>query len=382
MKRILIVLPSCRTGGVLSSLIALLNSSLVERYSVSLFIMNTYSEKLSPELGKYSIGKNWGTSLLVANIMHCAGIRKIILIIFKLLIKLPWFGPYVAHIIERVTINVIERRKYDSIISFQESLSLPFVAKFSNPNKVAWIHCDYSRIYTTDDYEYSIFSRYSKIVTVSEYTKNTFCTLLPSLKTKVFSVYNVMDTESIIRKSKEPILDVNFKSDVFTIISVGRVSSVKQFHVIPDIAADLKSRGVIFRWYILGDIVEMEAYRKLKCSIESNLVQDSVIYLGNKSNPYPYFDAADLLVSTSSSEACPMIFNEAKILNLPVVTNSFGSALEFIRDGQDGRVCPISEMSGVIETIIRGDHIYHPCIFDSFNDNVIQRKIDSVLTFN
>ena len=46
MKKILIVVPGCRTGGVLSSLIALLNSTFVERYDIHLFVMNTYGEQL------------------------------------------------------------------------------------------------------------------------------------------------------------------------------------------------------------------------------------------------------------------------------------------------------------------------------------------------
>lgn len=382
MKRLLIVVPGCRTGGVLSSLIALLNSSFVERYSVRLFIMNTYGEKLSPILEKYSIGKNWGTSLVVANLTHCSGVRKLFLIIFKLFIKIPYFGKRLSHLVERITINIIEREYYDCVISFQESISLPFVAKFTNTNKIAWIHCDYSRIYANYIYEYSIFSKYSKIVTVSEYTKKSFCTLFPSLKQNVYSVYNIMDTQSIISKAKEPILDTSFTSDIFTIISVGRVSEVKQFHLIPFIAADLKSRGLAFHWYIIGNIVEKESYSKLLEAIETKSVQDVVIYLGHKSNPYPYFAAADLLVSTSGSEACPMIFNEAKILNLPVVTNNFGSAFEFICDGQDGKVCSMNEMPRVIETIIEGNLSLRPSISNSFKDDVIQQRLDSILIFN
>ena len=43
-----------------------------------------------------------------------------------------------------------------------------------------------------------------------------------------------------------------------------------------------------------------------------------------------------------------MIFNEAKILNLPVVTNNFGSEHEFIVEGQDGQICSLTVMADVI----------------------------------
>lgn len=46
MKKVLIVVPGCGTGGILTSLIALLNSTFVNRYSVNIFIMNGYGEFL------------------------------------------------------------------------------------------------------------------------------------------------------------------------------------------------------------------------------------------------------------------------------------------------------------------------------------------------
>ena len=119
MKRILIVVPGCRTGGVLSSLLALLNSSFVERYCVHLFIMNTYADDLSPELKKYSIGKNAGTSLLVANIKNYVGFRKLILVLAKVLFHIPILGKLISSFIENVTIRILERKQYDCVISFK-----------------------------------------------------------------------------------------------------------------------------------------------------------------------------------------------------------------------------------------------------------------------
>lgn len=379
MKKILIVVPGCRTGGVVSSLIALLNSSFVDRYKVHLFIMNTYGEYINPELSLYSIGKNFWTSLLYANVMYSKGLNKFILIIFKLLLHCPFLGKIIFAKIENSTIRNIEKENYDCVVSFQESTSLPFVAKFLNPYKIAWIHCDYSRIFTNENDEMSIFSKYYRIVTVSEYTKKTFCQLLPLLSNKVYTIYNIMDSEAILEKSKKPINNLNFNNEVFTIISVGRISAVKQFELIPIIANTLKSRNINFRWYILGGVHERIPYLQLQKSIVDCGVADCVLCLGNQLNPYPYFKAANLLVSTSKSEACPMIFNEAKILNLPVVTNNFGSAYEFIIDGQDGRICTIDQMADVIEDIILNKSTFNPIISDQFESYAIQNKIDFVL---
>ena len=341
--------------------------------------MNTYGEHLQSELAQFSIGKNLGTSLLNANVVNSSGIRKLILILFKLILKIPFLGKFFSNCIETSTIRSIEKDNYDCVISFQESASLPFVAKFSNPNKITWIHCDYSRIFTNKMDEYAVFSKYCKIVTVSEYTRVSFCKLLPSLESRVVVIYNIMDSSAIIQKSKEPIDDDRFSIEEFTIISVGRISAVKQFNLIPSIASNLKTRGLAFKWYILGGKHEIEPYRKLMQAISDYSVENEVICLGNKTNPYPYFKVADLLVSTSSSEACPMIFNEAKILNLPVVTNNFGSAHEFIVEGQDGQICSLTVMADVIDNIIHTQRRFNPHISIDFDEQYILSQIDKLL---
>ena len=341
--------------------------------------MNTYGEQLQSELAQFSIGKNLGTSLLNANVVNSFGTRKLILILFKLILQVPFFGKFFSNCIEISTIRSIEKDNYDCVISFQESASLPFVAKFSNQKKIAWIHCDYSRIFTNTVDEFAVFSKYCKIVTVSEYTRVSFCKLLPSLESRVVVIYNIMDSNAIIQKSKEQMDDDRFSIEEFTIISVGRISAVKQFNLIPSIASNLKTRGLAFKWYILGGKHEIEPYQKLMQAISDHSVENEVICLGNKTNPYPYFKVADLLVSTSSSEACPMIFNEAKILNLPVVTNNFGSAHEFIVEGQDGQICSLTVMADVIDNIIRTQKRFNPHISTDFDEQHILSQIDKLL---
>lgn len=379
MKKVLIVVPGCGTGGILTSLIALLNSTFVNRYSVNIFIMNGYGEFLDPTIAKYDIGCNYWMSKVYSYVFNAKGWKKIVLSCYKILFRIPKLGKTIVENIESSTIRKIEKLEYDCVISFQESVSLQFVSKFRNPNKVAWIHCDYSRIFTNKHEEMAIFSKYSKIVTVSNYTKNTFCQLLPQLTERVVTIYNIMDTDAILAKAEKGIDDNRFTTDKFTIISVGRISEVKQFHLIPEIALKLKSKGYLFKWYIIGGINEPEAANKLHQAIMSNKIDDCVICLGNKANPYPYFKAANLLISTSYSEACPMIFNEAKILNLPVLANNYGSAYEFIKEGKDGMICPINQMAEVIGNIYNKKYSFKPTILEVFNNNKIQNQIDNVI---
>ena len=46
-----------------------------------------------------------------------------------------------------------------------------------------------------------------------------------------------------------------------------------------------------------------------------------------------------------------MVFNEARVLNVPIVTTDFGSAHEFVTDGVDGYIRPIEKIPDVISDI-------------------------------
>ena len=51
---------------------------------------------------------------------------------------------------------------------------------------------------------------------------------------------------------------------------------------------------------------------------------------GEASNPYRYMANADLLVVPSYHEAAPVVFQEARVLNLPVLTTRTASADEMV----------------------------------------------------
>ena len=74
-----------------------------------------------------------------------------------------------------------------------------------------------------------------------------------------------------------------------------------------------------------------------------------------------------------------MIFNEAKILNLPILTNNYGAAYEFIKEGHDGLICEIDQMADAIVNIIEKKFSFKPTISKSFDTQEIQNRIDRVI---
>ena len=53
---------------------------------------------------------------------------------------------------------------------------------------------------------------------------------------------------------------------------------------------------------------------KLKKYVEENGLEENIIFLGKKKNPYPYFLISDYIILTSLTEGYPVVFQEAMVL--------------------------------------------------------------------
>lgn len=374
MTRVLFVVNSFSTGGISSSLKSVLSSRLNHRFSFSVFSITRTGDYIQ-EFNRWNIGENFWTTASRANRNAVQKRQLLITICLRIAIGLASFvGLDLRSLIDKRTIRKIERKySFDKVVAFSEGAPLDFVAKFKNPNRIAWIHCDYIRRVKDRTAEEEIFRCFETIVCVSKYTQSSFATIFPNLKNRTTHIYNLLDIERICQLSQETVDLSLFQHDRFVVISVGRISEVKRFGHIPHIAHILKDRGLSFYWYIIGPKVEIDAYNDLVYNIENEGVNDMVRLLGGIINPYPYFKVADLLVSLSSSEACPMVFNEAKVMNLPIVSTDFGSAFEFINDRVDGVIRPIDDVATAIQQIYNGEIVFHhnPSRLEKYNTDIL-----------
>lgn len=344
---LLFVLPSVGMGGSTTSLISILNSPFTEKYDVDVFVL--YASNYScPSISAHDVGLNCLTTAFYADYSKFSISNKVKVFPLKILKQNPLIYKLLERVIIKRTVKTIERyKKYKAVIGFMEGEATRFVTYFSNPKKVAWVHCDYAYAFKEKN-ELMIYSQYSKIVCVSDYTRGGFVKCYPALAKRTCAIHNIFDKDSVIARSREAIDDDRFDNSNLTILSVGRLSAVKRFYLIPKIAKRLLQSGLDFMWYIIGDAQDPVELQKLNDANELEATSDYVIYLGGKINPYPYYKNSDLLVTVSASEACPMIFNEAKILNIPIVSTDFGSAYEFVNQGKDGIITNIDIISDAI----------------------------------
>lgn len=272
----------------------------------------------------------------------------------------------------------VENMNFDTIIAMQEGAATNFASRIQG-KKIAWVRSDYDEYYKIiKSDESDIYKKFHAIICVSDYTRKTFVNRYPQFEYICYGIHNMIDYKKIIEMSCDNVTLHNlFDNRNFTIVSIGRLSKVKQFNLIPSIAKELKEKRINFSWYIIGSGEEKSEICRL---IEKHNVKNEVVLLGEISNPYPYIKQSDLVVVTSFSEACPNVLNESKILHVPVITTNFGSAKEFIDNGVNGVITVEENIVNDITKIIENKNYYKEIesnlkSFIYSNDKIVEKIV-------
>lgn len=384
-KRVLIVVPSFSIGGTIVSLHALLSLMDTSKYEIDVFALSRSGEYLERLPNCRVLPENIWLSLRYFGRNPLKKFFVCLLRFFR--VGLSKIGISIVPLLCKIGGRQLKTDLYDVVISYVESIN-PIVCYYPARKRIAWIHCDYGRhlALAKKRNEEKAYLRFEHIVCVSEFAKSVFCKFYPNLSSRVHAIHNVINEESIrLQAQKNSDLDSLFKTDRFTLVSVGRLDPVKQFDKIPYIAAEIKKlTAKPFYWYIIGGSRGFQTVEnKIRNDIINLDMSDNVVLLGEKSNVYPYMAKADLYVSTSLSESFPLVINEAKALGIPIVSNNFGSASESIEDGVDGYIVPIESMADVIVRLMENKSqmqlLKENLSREKYNNSIIIESINSFL---
>lgn len=252
--------------------------------------------------------------------------------------------------------------EYDLAISFLNPHDI-VLEKVRAKKKLAWIHTDYSRIDVNVDLELPVWSSYDKIVSISQDVTKTFVQTFPSLTPKVIEIENIISLSFVRERAnlipeEEVNREITKENQTINILSVGRFCEAKNYDNVPDICKKINSQLKALnsqykvRWYIIGYGGDEELIRLM---IEEAGMQEHVIILGKKSNPYPYIKACDVYVQPSRYEGKSITVREAQILCKPVVITNYATASSQVKDGIDGIIVPMDNdgcAKGIVDFIL------------------------------
>jgi glycosyltransferase involved in cell wall biosynthesis len=131
---------------------------------------------------------------------------------------------------------------------------------------------------------------------------------------------------------------------IINFLSVGRFSYPKNYDNVPDICKRINSQFSILnsqvrlRWYIIGFGADEARIRQ---KIVESGMQDSVILLGKKTNPYPYIKACDVYVQPSRYEGKSVTVREAQMLCKPIIVTDYPTAKSQVQNSIDGIIVPL-----------------------------------------
>lgn len=380
-KKILFVIPDFYIGGTnksLENLLLLIDSNIYEIRIFSLYEDGDfyYKEKV---FKPYLIKKSFFYRLFHDHFWF----RK-----FSTLASLL-FRCNASRLLHKFEINRIQKKeKFDTVIAYQESSATICVSMLRNcSNRIAWVHCELR--YWLQDLvkgrkleEAGDYSKYDKIICVSESARQSFLSLYPHLSDRVMFIYNSVDDNHIKELADDVKANVPFSDNTFNILSVGRFSPTKQFDLIPKIVSELKKiTSKPFCWYIIASTEE--CLQDMLEKIEKYDVSREVILLGAKDNPYPYFKKSDLFVCTSESESFSYVIAESKVLHVPVLCNNIPVAKEVVSD-EEGWISSIADMPGTLSRIIDKNNGIYTSVMEKilnyqYNNYEILKKFEDIV---
>lgn len=237
------------------------------------------------------------------------------------------------------------KKKYDVAISFVQSG--PQTSLYGGCNeyvlnrvdadlKISFIHCDYKLYGLDSQYSHSIYNHFDRIAAVSRSVKECFLDCEPSFSKKTFVSTNFHDYNEIIKLANEnPYI---YDNDCINFITVARFGKEKGHLRMLKIVQHLKELGYRFKWHIVG-ADEYTASKDFLTLYNQLDVSDVIKFHGKQINPYRYMKNSDFLLIPSYHEAAPMVYEEARCLNLPILTTRTLSADELVAENKIGIVC-------------------------------------------
>lgn len=372
-KRIFIAMHYMELGGAEISLIGLLQALDYSKYDVDLFIYSHQGElmqfipkevNLLHEIPAYAyIEKPMKEALLHGHIGVIAArlwakwqFKRYLRRIGKT--ESAAVFQYIGNTVTKVLPSLYKYGEYDLAISYLNPHNI-VRDKVLAKKKICWIHTDYTQIDINVEQELPIWASFDHIISISPDVTKSFVQVFPSLKDRIVEMENILSPNFVRSRAEE--FEVDFNDNVndnenpdeikyINLLSVGRFCEAKNYDNVPDICSRINSKlatdskhytlnsKLSIRWYLIGWGGDEQLIRQ---KIVESGMEEIVIILGKKSNPYPYIKACDIYVQPSRYEGKSVTVREAQMLCKPVVVTDYPTASSQIQDDVDGVIVPL-----------------------------------------
>lgn len=361
-RKIAIFISRLSIGGMERALINLLKmSDLRNKYDIKLYVGyikdNEYIDDIPDEIETHIFcTKKW----ILKN--------KIITILKMLLLKL----------------NLIFKDNYYASICYGHHHGiLASITRIASKNNIIFIHADLknrTEVEINKLNRYMKFKKFKKVVCVSEKALESFKAIFPDYTGISTVINNYIDGQKIIDMSieeKEIEEQINFDNKV-TFVHVSRQEEKsKKISRIIESTKRLKEEKYDFQVLLIGEGEDTENYKK---QIKEYGLEDTILMLGKKKNPYVYIKKSSALLFTSLYEGYGIVLDEARVLNVPVISTLVADAEKIVNEGY-GILCENSQngvYNGMKEFLNNSFVIKNTFDYEKFNNKITNKLNDIV----
>jgi glycosyltransferase involved in cell wall biosynthesis len=371
-KKILFIISNMESGGVSKSMSSLLNIIDAQKYQVDVFITNPTGVFMELIPSSVNLITNNKTQLLFSrfprNLMLLLTQGYLFSFFIRLIAALLMLinKGYGGWLLSRMLFKI--KTKYNLAVDYNGQHQLYYLVDFIKADKkVSFFHSDYAQW----DYYFKLDKRYysklDALFTISDICVASLNKFFPTIKEKTYKMENVSSLALIEKLSKIKSDDIYDNS----IISVGHLCEAKGTSLAIDVAIELKKRGLDFKWYFLGKNTKEKDYQKI---INDNELQDVIILLGLKVNPYAIIRKSKILVHLSKFEGKSIALDEAKILEKPILVTNFSTVNDQFENGINATICEFDKneiANGIIELF------GNETLRNKYSSNLKEQKIDN-----
>ena len=332
-KKILIRIGSLRHGGAEKVLVTFLKNLPEDKYEIDL-LLNLYSGKYLSEVPDWVniIYLNKG-EMITTNRLQDIPEKAARVIFQKVLKEFP----------DLLYTLILKDKKYDIEFAAIHGMRDEILHSANHSSKkIIWIHNDLSQVKEYTDQEIRKFFGFDSIMVISKKIEQLFHDLAENEteKQKIVKIYNPLDTQEILTKAQQPVINYEFDEKVPTFISVGTVFPQKGFDRLLKIHKKLLDEGFKHKILIVGDGYDFENIKQLKTELG---VDETATMLGFTDNPYPYFRNSDFYILSSRYEGFPTVLFEAITLKKKIIATEVSGVNEMLNNGELGLIVENSE---------------------------------------
>lgn len=360
MKKILFYLHFTKIGGAEKVCMQYMRGLVDKGYKVDLIIdfdmgkdRNTFEYAIQKEVN-YQYIKSQKVSDITYKLRTLGKKYKLLNVLLYIFMIVTDFYYYHTKVKK-----IVQNGKYDWTISFYQFLPA-YLTNIKSSKHIIWLHGSVEHFFggITKLFKNSFgkkLDRYDYVVTIADEMKEQLESYYPSLsKEKINRIYNPFDFDEINKKSFDN-SEMNNKEKEFLnndyICTVTRLDE-HQKDTITLIKAYKKlydENKISHKLYIIGDGPHKF---KLENLVKEYSLEDKVLFLGKKINPYIWMRNSDLFVLSSNFEGLPTVLIEVMAVGTFVISSNCKTGpKEILLSGECGDLFELGNVNELSDKI-------------------------------